>query len=296
MTTIFGWDASHYDQVPDGNRVVSEGFQFMTHKAGGDQDDQELAAWWRAMQPHRQDILLGAYWVLYPNNPSGRADMFLDRLDSQCPGWRNGPFILQADCEKWNNNSATAPSVLEIRSFCARLVQRVPKYRPIVYAPAWFYAGRLAGLGYPIWSSKYPSSTPGYASTVYAAAGGDSGPGWAPYSGITPSIWQFTDAATIAGQSTCDADAFRGTRADLSDLVSPGWPTMNQADIDAIVQGVLNAPIGNKRYPQRTVQMALNDLSGERDAWCDPKVGAADLDPTTPAAKAIAQVNKAAGS
>jgi hypothetical protein len=219
--TIFGWDASHYDAVPNGATVVAEGFKFMTHKAGGDANDAELGSWWAAMKPYRDRVLLGAYWVLYPGNPQGRADAFLARLDSQCPGWRDGPFILQADAEIWGGDTSTKPSKAEIEAFCDRLAGAMPKLRPVAYAPKWVYGDSLAGLSYPLWASSYVTGT-GTAAGLYP---GDSSSRWAAYSGQTPAILQFTSSATIAGQTTCDANAYRGSLAQLTALLAPGWET-----------------------------------------------------------------------
>lgn len=235
MVTLYGADFSHFDDVPSGARMVLEGFGFMTHKAGGDRDDPELAAWWTALKPQRGKMLLGAYWVLYPGNGAGRADAFLARLDSQCPGWRDGPFILQADCEEWNNDPGTVPTKADIKAFCDRLRVKAPKLVPIVYAPKWVYADKLSGLGYPLWASSYVTGS-GYASDLYP---GDGSAKWAAYSGQTPAILQFSSSATIAGKTTCDANAYRGTLAQLTNLVAPGWEedTLsfidNQADFNA---------------------------------------------------------------
>jgi GH25 family lysozyme M1 (1,4-beta-N-acetylmuramidase) len=276
--TIYGWDASHYDQVPNAARVVSEGFAFMTHKAGGDASDAELGAWWAATRSQRGKLLLGAYWVLYPGNPAGWADAFLARLDSQCPGWRDGPFILQADCEKWNGDSSTVPGKADIRAFCDRLSSRVPKLNPIVYAPKWVYGDRLAGLGYPLWASSYVLGS-GSASHLYP---GDSSSRWDAYSGQTPAILQFTSSATIAGQTTCDANAYRGTLAQLQDLVAPGWKA--EEDVN------LTDKYGDAAHPERDVQDRLNDDAKLRDVlWGDVKgIAAAKLDPTSPLAKLLA--------
>jgi GH25 family lysozyme M1 (1,4-beta-N-acetylmuramidase) len=277
---IFGLDFSHYDQVPDGARVVSEGFSFMTHKAGGDKDDPELAAWWKAMKPHRGEVLLGAYWVLYPGNPVGRADAFLARLDSQCPGWRDGPFILQVDCEIWNGDTSTKPGKADIKSFCDRLKAKMPKLRPIVYASSGQYGNSLNGLGYPLWNARYPSSSAGAAATIYEHVGGDSGSGWSSYSGQVPAIWQFTSSATIAGQTTCDANAYRGTLAALTNLLAPGW------EVDDVE---LNDKYGDQAWPARTLQDRLKDDAKLRDVlWGDSKgTQAAELSPASPLAKLI---------
>jgi hypothetical protein len=230
--TIFGWDASHYDATPTGSRVVSEGFSFFTHKAGGDANDAALGSWWSAMKPYRNKVLLGAYWVLYPGSPTARANAFCDRLDAVCPGWGDAPFILQADCEIWGGNSGTLPSRAEIEAFCDRLRVRAPKLMPVVYGPKWCYGNALTGLNYPLWASSYVSGS-GAASSLYP---GDSSTKWGAYSGQVPQILQFTSSATIAGQTTCDANAYRGTLAELTKLLAPGWAETIEDEAMAFIE------------------------------------------------------------
>jgi GH25 family lysozyme M1 (1,4-beta-N-acetylmuramidase) len=261
---IFGWDMSHYD-APSVGTAAAEGFSFITHKAGGDQDDPEIGAWWASVKGQRDRLLVGAYWVLYPGRPAARADAFVARLDDQCPGWRDGPFLLQVDCEKWNNNPATAPGLVDITAFCDRLVARMPKLRPVVYAPKWVYGDSLAGLKYPLWASSYVTGS-GPASTLYP---GDSSSRWGAYSGQVPAILQFTSSATIAGQTTCDANAFRGTLAELTALVAPGWSDdmpLTDADATLVANKVLNGiKLAGTQTAASTYQRTLADETG--DVW-----------------------------
>lgn len=252
--TLYGWDASHYDAVPDPSRVYAEGFRFMTHKIGGDANDAEAAPWWSAFKGWRDRMLLGGYWVLYPGNPSGRADAFLARLDAVCPGWRDGPFILQIDAEIWGGDKGTKPSISECNAFADRLVQKVPKLMPIGYLPKWVYPD-VSAFRYPIWSSRYVTGS-GTASELYP---GDNSSLWSGY-GKPVSILQFTSSATIAGQTTCDANAYRGTLAELTALLAPGWSkdmtTLDQDDIDAVAKAVWNYPLEDPydtNKPKRTV-------------------------------------------
>jgi len=216
--TIFGWDMSHYD-APSIGSAVRDGISFLTHKAGGDANDAELDDWWAGVRNLGDGVLLGAYWVLYPGTPVTRADQFLARLDASCPGWRDRPFILQVDCEKWGGKQSTVPSKAEIQAFCDRLVDRMPKLRPTVYAPKWVYGDSLKGLPYPLWASSYVSGS-GSFKALYP---GDGSSRWGAYSGQTPAILQYTSSATIGGQTTSDANAFRGTIQQLKALVAPGW-------------------------------------------------------------------------
>jgi hypothetical protein len=216
--TIFGWDMSHFDDPGIGN-ALDQGINFITHKAGGDKNDSELAGWWSSVKSKRDQALMGFYWVLYPGTPQARADAFIDRLDSQCAGWRDREAFLFADCEKWNNDSGTVPSISEVNQFCDRLVARLPKLRPMGYLPEWVYGDKVAGFKYPIIESAYVSGSGGFKS-LYP---GDSNSRWKIGGGKTATILQYTSSASIGGQSTCDANAFRGDLQTLKNLVAPGW-------------------------------------------------------------------------
>jgi hypothetical protein len=250
--TIFGWDLSHFD-APSIGDAIGEGFSFFTHKGGGDANDAEIAQWWNGVKgTDPKKALLGAYWVLYPGHGASAGDAFADRLDATCPGWGNREFILQLDCEKWNGDSSTVPSKADIIACCKQLQVRAPKLRPIVYAPEWVYGDNLSGLGYPLWASRYATATSGTASGIYASIGGDNSSKWSAYSGQVPAILQFTSSATIAGQTTCDANAFRGTLDDLKALVAPGWK---------VVDVELTDKIGDDTYPNRTVGDVFRDVA-----------------------------------
>lgn len=235
---IYGWDASHYDNPPNAARMIEESFSFYTHKLGGDANDAEADDSWDNVRDYRDRLLVGGYWVVRPDlhsNPTADADAFLARLDDQCPGWRNGPFILQADCESWGDSSGKKkPNKAHIKAFCDRLRAKCPKLMPIVYASKGDYGDSLTGLGYPLWNARYSVSyKTGTASGLYAQALA-AGSGWGTYSGQTPAIWQFTSSATIAGQTTCDANAYRGSLAQLTALVAPGFVEDDMEPIDLL--------------------------------------------------------------
>ncbi|MFI1914734.1 GH25 family lysozyme [Nocardia sp. NPDC020380] len=92
----------------------------------------------------------------------------------------------------------------------------------LTYLPNWYWQqiGRPDLSQVPgLVASDYPVSGSGYASDLYGSAGGDAGPGWAAYGNGAPQIWQFTNSAAVAGESV-DADAFRGTAGQLTDLLT----------------------------------------------------------------------------
>lgn len=229
--TIFGWDMSHFDSPAIGD-AVGQGISFITHKAGGDTSsgDSELAAWWSGVKGLPQSVVLGAYWVLRPDlmkSAADEADNFIGRLDAVCKGWRDrDAFILQLDAEIWNGNGATKPSISECNAFCDRLKSRTSgAYDPVGYLPKWVYPD-VSGFHYPIWASSYVSGSGGFKS-LYP---GDSSSRWNAY-GKPISILQYTSSATIGGQTTCDANAYRGTVVQLKQLITPGGSDMEVSDL-----------------------------------------------------------------
>ncbi len=95
------------------------------------------------------------------------------------------------------------------------------------YAPQWVWAasGRpnlkpIADAGLAFVSSNY---------TAYS----DTGPGWAPYGGITPTIWQYTDSQLFNGYRV-DFNAFKGTVDQLRVVFNGGTTEAGMSTADAV--------------------------------------------------------------
>lgn len=101
----------------------------------------------------------------------------------------------------------------------ARTLAFVKAYRALggtvtlEYLPRWFWSQHgspdlrpLAAAGLSLVSSAYPSS--GYS---------DNGVGWLPYGGVTPAIWQYTNARPFNG-ALVDFNAFKGSVEELRAL------------------------------------------------------------------------------
>lgn len=272
--TIFGWDMSHFDSPSIGN-AVSQGISFFTHKAGGDSStgDAELDDWWANVKDLPQSVVLGAYWVLRPDlmaSAASEADNFLARLDAVCKGWRDrDAFILQLDAEEWNGNSVTKPSINQCNAFCDRLVARTSgRYTPVGYLPKWVY-GSVSSFRYPVWASSYVSDAGAFKS-LYP---GDGSSRWNAY-GKPVSILQYSSSATIGGQTTCDANAFRGSVADLKQLVTPGGESMSFIDTQDDFNKAMNTWAGTSAGALaicKAVMTTDNVLSAPNAATSDNK-------------------------
>jgi hypothetical protein len=98
----------------------------------------------------------------------------------------------------------------------------------VLYDPRWYWSElhgpSLTARPWRVTSSDYGSNAPGGALSRYTSMGGDTGPGWEPYGGLTPTFWQFGSQIVLGTDSNGhtvygDCNAYRGT---LDELVTTG--------------------------------------------------------------------------
>lgn len=237
--TIFGWDASHYDGAlsPATMRLaVSQGIRFFTHKAGeglGALDETFADAMDNARAAGIE--VLGAYWFCHNgDDPAAEARKLTATLDASIPWWRTHPyFFIQADCE--TEAGQGQPSRAWIKKFAA---QDFAGCEVVVYASHGEYGdGAISPL---MWNANYGANPAGAFAAKYP---GDGSAGWGPFSGYgTPVFLQYGSRLTIAGKTTCDANAFRGTLDDLKNLIGRKdllEMPLTQTDADLVVDTLL---------------------------------------------------------
>jgi GH25 family lysozyme M1 (1,4-beta-N-acetylmuramidase) len=215
--TIFGWDASHYDGDLTKAilvRAKAEGIAFFTHKIGEGLSNTDTTAAQALTAARDAGIkVIGGYYF-HSGDMVAQAVRCITLADRYVPWWRefNGWFW-QTDAE--TDTGGHLPSAAEVKLFSDTLATR-SRRRVVVYASHGMYGDRLRGLGHPLWNANYPSSRRAGFKALYP---GDSYAGWTAYSGQTPAIAQYTSSATIAGLTTCDANAYRGTLDQLLTLI-----------------------------------------------------------------------------
>jgi hypothetical protein len=227
--TVYGWDASHYDRNRFGKPLDlaaarAAGIVLFTHKAteGTTIRDAYLGESLTAARAAGIPVL-GAYVV--PRTAASVADTgarFLSYLDQAVPWWRTHPaFVLQVDTEIWSSHGVVYDAVSPVKGeqLCAWLRDHTDKF-VIHYAPRWAYHDTIPGTT-PLWSSSYGTNPTGSPAAVYP---GDAGPGWTAYSGRVPLLWQFGSNTTIGPHHECDANAYRGTLAQLLTAVGGKLP------------------------------------------------------------------------
>lgn len=237
--TRYGWDASNHDWprgAMDLARARRDGIALFTHKAseGTSFTDPYVDD---AMARGRSVFsVLGTYHVLWPQNTAAQTDHWIAVTGQSAPWWRDHPcFVWQIDAELFQNFTPyRPPTVAEINACGDRLVALlgINPERVVVYAPKWLYQDGLRGLKYRLWASAYVTGSGGF-KALYP---GDGNNRWDAYSGLTPTILQFTSSATIAGQSPTDANAIKvGSDAALQALFL-GTPGGTDMALDAETQ------------------------------------------------------------
>lgn len=206
---------SEQDAVDFVNQLIPQGFSGMCHKVS-EGDYYEDPFWPVVLQACRDANLpvLGYHYVT-TNNLGAQAQTYL-----AAGGLPNAMFDWEANGGDLGNYYAVASA------FNAAGVNV-----GVGYCPQWYWnevgGGDLTEAGALV-ASAYPDGN-GYASVIYANAGGDNGPGWQPYGGVTPTCWQFTDRALIAG-ITVDCNAFKGSPDQLAQLFSGGTMPLQPTD------------------------------------------------------------------
>jgi hypothetical protein len=152
-------------------------------------------------QAARIGAIFSAYHFLKAGGGAAQADYCHAMVGST-------PVMLDVETE-----GASKPTVADCAAFIARMRELGGRVWG-AYFPRWFWGqvgGDLGSLGVAIVSSAYTSYS-------------DSGPGWQPYGGVTPTIWQFTSSWSYGGQSV-DLNAYRGTVDELAALINGTTPT-----------------------------------------------------------------------
>lgn len=254
MTTLYGWDASDFDW-PRGSMDLAAaraaGISFFTHKATEGTSVRHVH-YGEALRRARAAAMpfTGAYHVVRSGPTSAdQVSYLLAYADEATPWWRDYPgWFWQVDLEKWPYDAVPAWKGEEFADILAARTGRAV----LMYASKGQYGDSLAGTCHPLWNANYGSNASGTFQALYAARGGDTGAGWASYSGRTPVIWQYGSQAIIGTQHTCDANAFRGTIADFARLIGM------EDDVN------LTDHIGNTQTPQvtagRDVEQILSDV------------------------------------
>lgn len=177
-------------------------------------------------EAQRVGALFGAYHFLRQGDGAGQARFAYSIVG---PGV---PMMIDFEPEyDQNGNPISLPSLADAIAF-RDTYRALGGLVRVNYLPRWYWAGHL---GSP--SLSYLADL-ALVSSDYEAYS-DAGPGWAPYGGLTPAIWQWTDKQPYSGQQV-DFNAFRGTVDQFRVLLGLG-SGLQPSPLEAPMQDALYA-------------------------------------------------------
>ena len=234
-TTTYGIDVSNHQGNFDFARARAEGFAFATHKIN-EGDGYRDPYWPRAraeMAKHFPGRWGGYVFCKVGTNPEREADTTLAHAGGT-------DFPLQVDYEDLDRPGSIGDLVARVNALQARGFRLLP-----IYLPRWYWQSRmgaadLSGLPVPIWNSHYVNGT-GPASRLYP---GNDHVGWAPFGGKDVAILQFSESATVAGQSI-DVNAYRGSELQVEAMFA------GIHDLSGVIMSLADDELG-KKFPSRS--------------------------------------------
>lgn len=207
----FGIDISHHQDLSlDLAQCKREGidFVFLKSSEGSNFLDDKFVA--NLAEALRAGLLPAAYHYVRSNASAAAQVANVARIVP-----KSVPVIPDVE--------ANSGGVALTREFVDRL--RAAGYRvPLTYLPKWYWqqigSPSLADLP-PLWSSRYPDNVVGLLAAEWSHVPASY---WNGYGGLGVAVLQFTSSVRIAGHQPIDANAYKGTREQLSEFLGFGSP------------------------------------------------------------------------
>lgn len=202
--TIFGDDLSSYE---DGVNVAALPDPFVICKCteGTYYTDADYPVW--RQQATSSGKIFIAYHFISGEDPDAQAKHVAENIG-------NTSLPLMIDFEPEGAYKPTLQQLIALADACSREGLHVA----LAYLPRWYWQQigspnltPLDSRGIHLVSSAYPGGS-GYP--------GDKAAGWEPYGGMTPLIYQFTNAAPVQGRGV-DRNAVRGSAPELAAALNP---------------------------------------------------------------------------
>jgi lysozyme len=161
--------------------------------------------------------LFFGYHFLHAGNGAAQA--------AWCYGIVGDSVPVMIDCEP---TSGSTPTVQDCLDF-AHEYRALGGTCTLTYLPRWYWQQLGSPSLLPVQSAGL-----GLVSSDYTAYS-DIGPGWQPYGGVAPAIWQYTDAQAYSGQQV-DFNAYQGTVGQLKALLGYGHSTIQEDDMPYVAK------------------------------------------------------------
>ena len=217
--TVFGPDVSKWQEglVPPDPHGIGFGIARATNGQAVDPTCVRVIKWCR---DHK--VPFAAYHFVYEISSHSAAAQ-ANAFSSAVGGDKSITCMLDWEKDDDDNCHPGRPQVPKWNDVLAvaEAIRKLGYKVPLLYANYYYWkdtcgSPTLTGQGFDLVNAKYGNNnavaTP---QASYAAQGGDAGPGWTGYGGLTPVLWQFGDHITW-GNKNLDMNAYRGDPAVLN--------------------------------------------------------------------------------
>jgi len=296
--TVFVWDASSYDgliSVDTFRRAMSEGIVGFVHRLTRQGGLLDPYAGQNLANARTAGLgLIGAYAVTYTSGGTSQDELTIHYADQVCRWWRDFPgWWWMEDLERWPTDNVPASLGIQV----AQELQAGSGKKCSLYASHGQYGNQLTAWTGPLVNADYTGHAPAGFVAMYPGDNwrpdhGSWRGGWTAYSGREPDLLQYTSSATVAGLTTCDVSAFRGTYDQLYQLLTGTGVNAPDAVTDTTEDQMFLATDGAGHYwlcdgfTQRPVSLAEAQIiaygktSGYGATFPDLAVGDPNRNPT----------------
>ena len=224
--TLFGVDVSEHQDGLSLKQAKAEGISFaILRVCDGTYKDRVFRS--HLADAEQNGLMVSTYWYLRAPSEGTTISQQVDVIDQQMGGRKDLPVWI--DVESIDTRFPPGdPRHYLLRGEdvwqAKRELERRGYHVPGVYSGAWYWENMpggepsMQGLGY-LWVSNYGNNRSGAPGALYAADGGDNHAGWHyPLGDRKPAILQFGSNGNVAGFSSVDVNAFRGTLDNLKSV------------------------------------------------------------------------------
>lgn len=240
MTTIFGPDVSSFQRGLDVS-TLTDPFVILKCTEGTYYSDAAYGHWLDQARASGK-LVIAYHFVKTESSAQAQAVMLATHIEDV-----SLPVMLDVETE--GSSTPRLPLVLDVIDAMKAKGLNVR----LVYLPRWYWQQigspdltPLTARDVGVVSSAYPLRGSERPVQGYVDSGGDTGPGWAAYGGVTPVLWQYTDAGLE--QQPIDFNAFRGTIDHLASLLRGG--SISTGDDVNLSDTVKVSPGFAQRYPR----------------------------------------------
>jgi len=219
---------------------MAEGISIFTHKLGEGTGgiDNEAAQAFASFRSAGAPVI-GPYWVVRSGSVGPQVDALISAMNAKIPGWKDlDNFFIQTDLERWDYDNVPASTGISFSNLAAQATGKTVA----LYASHGQYGGQLSTWKGMLWNADYVGGTAGfkalYPGDNWKPDHGSWNGGWTSYSGQEPDLLQYTSKATIAGKTTCDASAFRGTLDQFKALIGGDMADLTEDNLNDIADRV----------------------------------------------------------